>query len=104
MRASISIVITVLAVSSCGNAEEEGRKAAAAKAAAETKAEVAAKAAVKINPPVAGRALVPCEQLIDPAAFTEALAEVEPLSLKDITPTDAEAAASCSLIRGGVRP
>jgi hypothetical protein len=105
MRAMSIISVTLSLAAACGNPEEEGRKAAEARAAAETKAEVAAAApAVKLNPPVAGGAKVPCAQLLDAPAFTEALAEVEPLSVKDITQVDAEAAAVCALIRGGVRP
>src|SRR5678815_4330744 len=98
---TLAIGISLLA---CGNAEEEGRRAAQAKAAAETKQEVASQAAVKISPPVPGRAHIPCTQLIDTTVFGEALAEVEPLRVTDITQTDAEAAAVCALIRGGVRP
>jgi hypothetical protein len=47
---------------------------------------------------------VPCEQLLDLAAFTEALAEVEPLTLNTTTSSDSKAAASCGLVRGGIRP
>lgn len=105
MRAMAMTAMTLtIGLLACGNAEEEGRRAAQAKAAAETKQEVATQAAVKINPPVPGRAHIPCTQLIDAAQFTEALAEVEPLKVTDITQTDAEAAAVCALIRGGVRP
>lgn len=109
MHRSISLLSITSAMSlalamGCTNAEEEGRRAAQARAAAETQKEVAAKAAVKINPPVPGRAHLPCEQVIDPAAFTESLAEVDPITVKDNTASDAEAAAVCSLVRGGVRP
>jgi hypothetical protein len=105
MRAMAMTAMTLtIGLLACGNAEEEGRRAAQAKAAAETKQEVATQAAVKVNPPVPGRAHIPCTQLIDAAQFTEALAEVEPIKVTDITQTDADAAAVCALIRGGVRP
>jgi hypothetical protein len=106
MRAisSSSIITVVLAVSACTNAEEAGRKAAQEKAAEETKREVAATAAVKVNPPVPGRRKIPCEQLIDPAKFQEALAEIEPMRVRDETQVDMDAAAVCGLLRGGVRP
>src|SRR5690348_14859105 len=75
MRAMAMTAMTLtIGLLACGNAEEEGRRAAQAKAAAETKQEVATQAAVKINPPVPGRAHIPCTQLIDAAQFTEALA------------------------------
>jgi len=110
MRASSSVSVSISLVASafalvagCTNAEEEGRRAAQQRAALETKRE-AAQAAPKVIPPVANRAHVSCEQLIDVQAFGEALAEVEPLTLKDTTSSDGDAAASCGLIRGGVRP
>jgi len=103
MRA-ILLVAILFGLFGCTNAEEEGRKAAQKKAEELNKQEVASKAAVKINPPVAGRAHVPCEQLIDTAKFTESLAEVEPVRVRDQTSSDAEAAAVCGVLRGGVRP
>jgi hypothetical protein len=102
MRAILIVAVVILF--GCTNAEEEGRKAAQQKAEELNKKEVAAKAAVKVNPPVPGRAHIPCEQLIDAAKFTEALAEVEPVRVRDQTSSDAEAAAVCGVLRGGVRP
>jgi hypothetical protein len=104
MRATSILAVSILFGLGCGNPEEEGRKAAQRKAEELNKQEVAAKAAVKIQPPVPGRAHVPCEQLIDPVKFTEALAEVEPVTVRDQTASDAEAAAVCGILRGGVRP
>lgn len=60
--------------------------------------------AQKVSPPVPGEARIPCERMVDPARYTEALGEKEPLGLKDITSKDREAASSCALIRGGKRP
>src|SRR5262249_16926440 len=60
--------------------------------------------AKKISPPVPGMAHIPCEQLIDLPAFKAAMGEKEDMTVKDSTKGEAEAAASCSLIRGGKRP
>lgn len=54
-----------------------------------------------IKPPVAGTAKLPCSQVIAIEKYTEALGEKEPLSIRDISNTDKEAAATCDLIRGG---
>jgi hypothetical protein len=97
-------LLAAIALAGCGDPEAEGRRAAQERAALETRRETATKAAEKIIPPVANRAKIPCEQLIDPTPFTELLGEVDPLSVRDATAADAEAAASCSLIRGGERP
>src|SRR5690349_12746764 len=103
MRAILGVAL-VITFGCSKSAEEEGRKAAQQKAEELNKQEVAAKAAVKISPPVPGRAHIPCEQLIDAAKFTEALAEVEPVKIRDETTSDAEAAAVCGVLRGGTRP
>jgi hypothetical protein len=57
---------------------------------------------VAVKPPVEGMAKLACSALLDPAAFTTALGEQAPLTLRD--DTDPEATASCSLIRGGQKP
>ena len=104
MRTIIALVI--LATAACGNSEKAGAEEATRQAEAEQKARTAGGdvAAVKLKPPVPGEAKIPCEQLIDPAAFQAALGEKEPLTVHDITKSDAEAAAKCSIIRGGKRP
>jgi len=51
---------------------------------------------------VPGEQHIPCEQLIDPTLFQTALGETEVLTVKDMTKQDAEAAASCSIVKGGV--
>lgn len=56
-----------------------------------------------IKPPVPGMAKIPCEQLIDVAKFGELVGEKEPLTMKDLTKAEPDAAASCSLHRGGKR-
>lgn len=100
MRAliTIAIALVVAACGSKGDAKEEAKREAEA---LEKKAE-APKPAQKVLPPVPGEQHVPCDQLLDPVVFTTALGETEPLAVKDMTKQDAEAAASCSLVKGGV--
>jgi hypothetical protein len=96
------IAIAIASLSACN---KEDPAAAARKEAEELDKQKpkVAPAAVQY-PPIRNEARVPCEQLLDPAAFTTALAEKEPLTVRDEARLEAEAAASCSLIRGGVRP
>jgi len=104
MRAVIAIVVSAV-LGACGKGENAGAEEAKKQAEAELKAQVArGESAKKISPPVPGQTKIPCEQLIDTAAFTSALGETEPLTAKDKQKDEPEAAASCSLIRGGVRP
>ena len=88
----------------CGNSENAGAEEARRAAEQEQKAkEARGVPAKRISTPVPGQAHVPCTQLIDVAAFQTALGEKEPPVIKDVTKT-MEAAASCSLLRGGKRP
>jgi hypothetical protein len=94
-----------LGLAACGNSERAGADEAKRQADQEAKAQqTAAPAAKKLATPVPGHAHVPCTQLIDPAVFQTALGEKEPLTVKDVTKTEPDAAASCSLVRGGKRP
>ncbi len=107
MRATISISFSALLVitlfaGSCANekaADEQARRAAEE----EEKAQPVVKAAPKVLPPVPGSARLPCAQVVDPAAYTTALGEKEPMELRDITATDADAASVCAVLRGGKR-
>lgn len=58
----------------------------------------------KQRAPVLGSRKIDCTQLIDMPAFREALGEKEPLSMRDVSKSHAEANASCSLLRGGRTP
>ena len=101
MRAVIAIVVSVV-LGACNKGENAGADEAKKQAEAELKAQVArGESAKKIAPPVPGMAKIPCAQLIDAAAFTSATGEREPLTVKDKQKDEPEAAASCSLIRGG---
>jgi hypothetical protein len=112
MRAAIATIVSAVlglgglgalgSLAACSNNEkgaEKARKQAEAELAAQaTKVE----SAKKISPPVPGSQKVPCEQLIDLEAFQQVMEEAEPLGLKTKA-DDAEAAASCSILRGGKR-
>jgi hypothetical protein len=103
MRATIAVL--VLGLAACGNGENAGAEEARRQAEQEQKTrEAQGGPARRMATPVPGQAHVPCAQLIDLAAFRTALGEKEALALKDVTKTDADAAASCSLLRGGKRP
>ncbi len=94
-----------LAVGACSKGENAGAEEAKREEEAELKRKQAEPNAIpkKLNPPVAGRAKLKCENLIDADKFTQAIGETVPLAIKDSN-TEAEAAASCSLLRGGKRP
>jgi hypothetical protein len=102
MRTIAIILGMALVGSACGNKNENaGAEEAKKEAEKELKAkEGTAEVAKKINPPVPGRAHLPCSQLIDTNAWQEALGEKEPITVDD-SKTEPEAAASCSLRRGG---
>jgi hypothetical protein len=102
MRALISVVASVAALlPACSKGANQGEEEARKEEEAELKAKVAAgEAPKKISPPVPGQAKIPCSQLLDAAAFQTALGEAEPLTVSE-KKDEAEAAASCSLMRGG---
>ena len=109
MRASIGLVAVGLAhllgLPACSNSEKAGAEEARRQAEAEQKAKQAqGSPARRLSTPVPGQARVPCAQLIDAAAFQTALGEKEALVVRDVTKSDREASASCSLQRGGKRP
>ena len=102
MRALIGFL--VLGLWGCSNSENAGAEEARRQAELELKAkDTRAAPAKRMATPVPGQAHVPCTQLIDLAAFQTALGEKEAPALKDVTKT-VEAAASCSVLRGGKRP
>jgi hypothetical protein len=106
MRARIAnVVLAAATLAACGKGENAGAEEARKQAEAEQKAKVeAGGAAVKIKPPVPGQQTVPCETLIDVAAFQSAIGEMEPIALEDTRKAEPEAASSCSIKRGGKRP
>ncbi len=97
-----SIILLSFLLAACGS-DKDPKEEARREAEALSQKAGTPQPALKVRPPVPGEARVPCEQLIDPAVFTTALGLTEPLTVKDLTKGDAEAAASCSLVKGGVK-
>jgi len=105
MRTMIAIVTCIATASACGKSENAGAEEAKREAEKDLKDRVAhGEVAKKMTPPVPGSAHIPCTQLIDAAAYTKALGEKELMTVSDATKGDGEAAASCSINRGGKRP
>jgi hypothetical protein len=102
MRTITIIVGLALLAGACGSKNENaGAEEAKKEAEKEQKAkEGTAAVAKKIDPPVPGRAHLPCSQLINPDEFQQALGENDPITIDD-SKSEPEAAASCSLRRGG---
>jgi hypothetical protein len=99
------LLSSIALVGACGKSEDAGAEQARREAEEELKKKAAQPStARKVAPPVPGQARIPCEQLIDTAGFTTALGESEPMAIKDVTSSKAEATSSCSLLRGGKRP
>jgi hypothetical protein len=96
---AIAFAAVMAACNGSGGIEEAKRQAAE-----QDKGKDTAAPAKKIQTPVPNMQHVPCDQLLDAAAFTKALAEADPVTVVDETKTDADAAASCALHRGGKRP
>ena len=103
MRTGIAITLgCVLLAAACSKGENAGQEEARKAAEAEQKAkESRGESAKKISPPVPGQAHIPCEQLLDLPKYQEATGEKDPLSIRDDGKTEPEAAASCSLVKGG---
>lgn len=103
MRAAIAIVVgAVTLLAACSKGENAGAEEARKAAEAEQKArEARGEPAKKMAPPVPGETRIPCEQLLDVPAYQTAIGEVEPMTVKDVGKNEPEAAASCSLVRGG---
>jgi hypothetical protein len=103
MRAAISLALSaVTLLAACSKGENAGADEAKKAAEAEQKAkESRGEPAKKIAPPVPGEAHIPCEQLIDLPKYQEAMGETEAMAIKDVGKNEPEAAASCSLVRGG---
>lgn len=102
MRTTIAIVMT-LALAACGKGANEGAEEARKQAEKELKEKVAAGgAAEKIKPPVPGGAKLDCNAVLDANLMQQALGETEPVTIT-ASKSEPDAAASCSIIRGGKR-
>jgi len=110
MRILLAIAVAAglgapLGLTACGNNERAGAEEAQRQAEQDQKARQGASGpAPRIAPPVPGQAHIPCSQLIDAAAFQTALGEKLPVTVKDVTRSEPDSAASCSLVRGGKPP
>ncbi len=104
MRSTAISLAVAAALVGCTKGEQAAKEEAQKELEAERKAREAASGgpAKVMRPPVAGQAKIPCSQLIDPAAFQQALGEKEPLTIK--SKGDPDATSSCGLHRGGKRP
>jgi hypothetical protein len=98
----IAIALSLLALTACDSGENAGIEAAKKQQAAEAKHVDPNDVAKKISPPVPGRAKLDCKSLIDGDKFTQLLGEQQPLAIAE-SKSEPEAAASCSLLRGGKR-
>src|SRR4051812_17921647 len=104
MRTTFAIMVVALGLAACKQGENAGIEEAKKQAAAELEAKKKEPNAIPkvINPPVAGRAKLSCASVIDAAKFQELLGEKDPITVTE-SKSEPEAAASCSLVRGGKR-
>lgn len=106
MRGFTTVVCVLgLVAAACG---KSGAKQAEEEAQAEAdrlqkQKEQSGGVAKTIRPPVPGTAKIACTQLLDLEKFGAAIGEKEPVTLKDLTKTEPDAASSCSIHRGGKR-
>ena len=98
------IIVVAIGLLACSKGAKEGEEAARREAEAlQKEKERTGGVARTIRPPVPGQSKIPCEQLLDLAKFGEAIGEKEPVTMKDISKAEADAASSCSIHRGGKR-
>ena len=99
-----TIFAITMILGACDSGEKAGVEAAKRQAAEDMKAkEASGGVAKKISPPVPGRAKLDCATLIDAAKFQQTLGEAQPVTVVP-SALEADAAASCSINRGGKRP
>ena len=104
MRTRLAVTLLLVASSACNSAEEGAKEAKREAEAERAKQAAELKPVDRVKPPVAQGTRLKCDQLMDPPAYTEALGELDPLTVRDSTGAMADATVSCSLIRGGLRP
>ena len=104
MRTTVAILVVALGFSACSKGENAGAEEAKKQAEAELAAKAKEPNAVPkvINPPVPGRAKLDCAAVIDAEKFQQVLGEKDPITVT-ASKSEPEAAASCSLLRGGKR-
>src|ERR1043165_5257957 len=102
MRTMMPILLSV-SLLACSKGANEGAEEARKQAEKEQKEkEASGGVAKKISPPVAGKAKLSCANVINAEPFTQALGEPEPVTVTD-SKSEPDAAASCSILRGGKR-
>ena len=104
MRTTVAILVVALGLHACSKGENAGAEEAKKQAEAELKAKANEPGAVPkvINPPVPGRAKLDCAAVIETTKFQQMLGEKDPITVAP-SKSEPEAAASCSLLRGGKR-
>src|SRR6187200_2405729 len=105
MRGLIIVIAVVgMLAAACTKGAKEGEEEARREAERIQKEKEATGGVAKvIKPPVPGMTKIPCTQLLDPVAFGTAIGEKEPLTMKDLSKAEVDAASSCSMHRGGKR-
>jgi hypothetical protein len=105
MRTTIAIcAVVMLGLAGCDKGSKAGVEAAKREQAEELKQkEASGEVAKKIAPPVPGRAKLQCADVIDAAKFTQLLGEPVAVTVAE-SKSEPDAAASCSVLRGGKRP
>jgi hypothetical protein len=105
MRGLTTVITALGLLTACG---KSGKQQAEEEAQAEAdriqkEKEASGGVAKTIRPPVPGTAKIACTQLLDVEKFGPAIGEKEPVTLKDLTKSEPDAASSCSVHRGGKR-
>lgn len=103
MRTTIAIVVA-LGLAGCGKSSNEGAEEAKKQAEKEQKEKAASGGvAKKIDPPVKGGATLPCTQLLSVELMTQALGEVDPVTIIETEKLarNPDATGACSIMRGG---
>lgn len=101
MRTSIAIVATSLVIWGCGSKNEAIEQAEKEHQEELKTNKETGQVAKTLKPPVANRAKLDCNKVIDPTKFTADLGEKEPTTVRDDGKSDGDAAAVCSILRGG---
>ena len=106
MRGLLIGIVGIALASGCTKGAKQGEEEARQEAdRIQKEKERTGGVAKTIRPPVPGQTKIPCTQLLDNLEkFQQVTGEVEPLTMKDISKSDADAVSSCSLMRGGKRP
>jgi len=104
MRGFIIVIAALGLLGACTKGAKQGEEEARREAEKlQKEKEKTGGVAKTIRPPVPGQSKIACTQLLDLAKFGEAIGEKEPVTLKDLTKSEPDAAASCSVHRGGKR-